>query len=275
MQMHQTSGAEVVRLFTNSGRTASTALKTWRRRPGREYVAEKVLAHVTTAAYTVASEDISQLATPHSLGSISRRQAQKIASIRDWNPDFAFTHLFHFALEDLGGVFTWDQFQQWSRQPHVQPWLWVPAHAAVERAREQGFTYPQARDAMRWRIGIAYYSFLRELYVIAALRERGLPMRCHPLADALFRIDAWCDDVLLELFISNNTFRAGTAHPTGRKPGVSAYFSDQPRFKMVSYEMQPQRIYGRVHLPSPAQVDGCATTIRQALAAPAIGDGGR
>jgi hypothetical protein len=44
----------------------------------------------------------------------------------------------------------------------------VHAEFVVER---RGIDSKTARDAMRWRIGNAYYSFLREQYVHALVRE--------------------------------------------------------------------------------------------------------
>ncbi len=68
---------------------------------------------------------------------------------------------------------------------------------------------------MRWRIGNYYYSFLREIHLLSILRETGLDLLFHPLADALFRVDAWLGDLVLSLYVGNARYRTVTG--TGRK----------------------------------------------------------
>ncbi|MEV0363981.1 hypothetical protein [Nocardia fusca] len=208
MRQLSTTGGEVVQFFTRGGKISKGELTWWRNRRGCGHVANAVLAHTTRTPYTIASEDILRLPTSHSLGEINRNEAQKVRSIRDWYPDFAFTHLFHFMLEDAEKAFSWEEFQEWSRSEEVRAWLWDPAQEAIGQARSEGFTQEQAENAMQWRQGLAYYSFLRELYVIAAIRERDIPLLVHPLADALFRVDAWCGNILLELYVENAQFKA-------------------------------------------------------------------
>ncbi|ONM47540.1 hypothetical protein B0T44_01385 [Nocardia donostiensis] len=217
---------------------------------------------MTSTPYTLAADDILRLGTSHSLGSVDQQEALGVDLIKNWYPDFAFTHLFHLMLEEHKSVFTWDEFQEWARGAEVRQWLWEPAQAKVGEAQAHGFTHAQARNAMRWRLGIFYYSFLRELYVIASLREHGLPLLCHPLADALFRVDAWCGNVLLELFIANREFKAGNS---GRKLKTASFFTDQPQFVVVPFEMQRQRIFGQVHLPGQVQIQRCVAAMQRAL----------
>jgi hypothetical protein len=105
---------------------------------------------------------------------------------------------------------------------------------------------------MRWRFGLAYYSFLREMYVLARLRELGLPMHVHPLADALFGADFWSGITVVEFLIGNRQF--GTAG-SGRKTKDQEILGDQGTFQFTSLEMAVQRDWGVVHLPSGCEVD--------------------
>ncbi|MGV9411749.1 hypothetical protein ACWDOP_17695 [Nocardia sp. NPDC003693] len=257
-----TSSLEVVRQFTG-GEIARKEFDWWTGRDGCDHVIQTVMAHTTSVPYEVAADDIVRLQTKHPLGNARRTEAEAVASIRDWFPDFAFAHLFHLMLEEYKRLFTWQEFYEWAQSAPVRGWLWMPAQEAVARAKAEGFSSQQAHDAMRWRVGNFYYSFLRELHVLAALRERGLPMQFHPLADALFRADAWCGNALLELFIGNPRYKSGSHG--GRKRRTEDYFADQPSFKVVRFEMQLQRTYGRVHVPSVDQIDRCATAIRRAI----------
>ncbi|MCO8127269.1 hypothetical protein NHL50_08615 [Acidimicrobiia bacterium EGI L10123] len=97
------------------------------------------------------------------------------------------------------------------------------------------------------RVGNAYYSFLRELYVVALLRDRGVDARFHPLADALFRVDLWVDRTNVSLFIGNNLFRSST---TGCKDRPELFLADaSPPFQHESIQLPVQHRFGVVHLP--------------------------
>lgn len=125
--------------------------------------------------------------------------------------------------------------------------LWQPAQRDIEDAIRTGVPDQLARDAMLWRIGNSYYSFLRELFVIAALRERGVDLRCHPLADALFRVDCWFDRNVISLYIGNATYRDGVA---GRKLDPRVLLGDaQPPFRFREIRVGTPRRFGVVHLP--------------------------
>lgn len=115
---------------------------------------------------------------------------------------------------------------------------------------------------MRWRIGNAYYSFLREAYVMAELRSRRLDVRSHPLADALFHVDCWVGDVNIELCIGNRQFRAGGL---GRKTASSELLSDaEPRFRTLQIELPVGREFGRVHFPDNLTLNQVAERLRSA-----------
>lgn len=85
-----------------------------------------------------------------------------------WRPDFAFTHVMHLALETLGSVPAFpDIIRFCADDPVGRVALGDPARQISEQAVGQGYAPAPAAQAVRWRIGIAYYSFLREVYTIA------------------------------------------------------------------------------------------------------------
>ncbi|MEV0686854.1 hypothetical protein AB0I35_23590 [Nocardia sp. NPDC050378] len=257
-----TSASEVVDHFAPNGTKTNKLLDWWKHRRGLGHVAQTVLAHVSRTPYTVVAEDIATLTTNHPLGEIRPSRAYQVDAIKNWNPGYAFTHLFHQMLEEHRGVFTWDEFREWAQHPAVEDRLWRPAQAVIEAAVASGADPKEAHEAMQWRIGVFYYSFLRELYVIARFREQDLPVLCHPLADALFRTDAWCDNVIVELYIPNPTFKTSDA---GRKWKARELFADQPHFEVVELAMPTQHTFGNLHLPGPRTIDLAANKIRQAL----------
>ncbi|QLY33300.1 hypothetical protein H0264_14615 [Nocardia huaxiensis] len=257
-----TTAAEVINHFTALGTKTQSELDRWIARPSREHVAETVLAHVTRTPYIIAADDIATLRTAHPLGEIRPEQAYRIPGIKNWYPAYAFTHLFHQMLEEHGKVFTWNEFRDWAQAPKVRDRLWEPAQEQIRTVVRNGADAAVAHAAMQWRIGIFYYSFLRELYVIARFREHGLAMLCHPLADALFRADTWCNNVIVELYIPNPTFKTVTA---GRKFKTRTYFADQPQFDVVELTMPAQHSFGELHVPAPETIEHAAARIQTAL----------
>jgi hypothetical protein len=198
--------------------------------------------------------------TEHALGEVKKRDVEGVAQIRDWHPAFAFTHVLQFAVEAIGHLPTYQEFRSYCHDDPVgQAALWNPAQEAIERAA--GVTSREAaRDAMRWRIGNAYYSLVRETFVLVTLRDAGLDVRVHPLADALFRVDLWLDDINVSLFIGNGMFRSGAA---GRKERPDDILRDAtPPFRFHSMQLGTQHRFGEVHLPSKAAIDDAAAALR-------------
>ncbi len=227
----------------------------------RPHVAQRVMRHRTEAVYKISSADIAELSSEHAIGNIRPDQGYGVKSIRDWFPDFAFSHIFHFCLEERGRVFSFQDFRDWSSLDRCRPLLYDPARVKIKQAISDGYTEEQAKNAMRWRVGLFYYSFIRELYVISRFRELGLDVRFHPLADALYRTDAWLGNVSVSLYIKNGTFRDGA---TGRKPQAEKLIGhDRPDLRFVELKIPTQRVWGRVHLPGEGAVEACAEQLRQ------------
>ncbi len=177
---------------------------------------------------------------------------------------FAFIHTLHYALERNRALPTYQQFREMNRtDSFLGGALLGPARRAVAEAVGEGVPEYKARDAMRWRVGNAYYSFLREVYVIVVLRDLGVDVRYHVLADALYAVDCWCADIVVSMFIGNARFKDRTS---GRKPRPQQIFrrADPPlRFVDVELPVTPQ--FGVVHLPSRETVRAVADRIRGML----------
>lgn len=218
------------------------------------------MAHTTRALYRITRSEVSAVCTrtEHALGRVRRSVAESVGPIVDWRPDFAITHVLHYALEERGRLFNWQQFQAFCRDDvRAERMLWSPARSEIRKAVAHGAPPFAARAAMRWRIGNAYYSFLREICTIIELRHRGLDLRAHPLADAVFRVDAWMRDTVLHLYIRNDRFRDGEA---GRKPRGDALLGGSG-FRIVPIKLRTPTRYGRVDLPSPHDLDATAARL--------------
>ena len=230
----------------------------------RAEVAEHVLAHTTRRPYTLTIADLREVAagTEHALGSASRAVGEGVSAIRNWNPRFALTHVFHYALESIDAPPTYQAFRSFCRDDATaRAMLWQPAIDTIESVGGE-VGRDRAREAMRWRVGNAYYSFLRELTVLAELRAREVDLQVHPLADALFRVDGWAGKVAVSLYVRNQQYRDGA---TGRKIQPSRLLG--PTFTYLEIVMRTQHVFGRLHVPDAPALDQAASRIKTAMVA--------
>lgn len=252
--MKQTTSEEVIGTFAVTPQ-AQNLLRRWQDDPMRPHVPRAVMRHATRVLYELGPADVEAVckASEHPLGDIRKETAMAVAPVVDWRPDFAFTHVMHMALERLGHLFTFQEFTRFcADDPVGRSALGDPARQIREDACRANYTRAQAAQAVRWRVGLAYYSFARELYTIAVLRATGLDVRAHPLADALFRVDAWVDRTILCLYIRNPRFRDGRA---GRKPRAADILSGaEPPFRYEELRLATTHVFGCVHLPGTDQI---------------------
>jgi hypothetical protein len=209
-----------------------------------------VQSFAVSALYQITPHDVEQLGreTVHALGRVERHVAESVPAIGDWNPRFALQHTLHFALQHQGALPTYQAFRDFCRtNPQARSMLGQPATRKVTEVVESGAVDPdRAFAAMRWRVGLAYYSFLKEVYVVATLREAGIYAQYHPLADVLFRVDCWAGSTALHLYVENPKYRAGEE---GRKPRPMC-----PQLRTVTLELPPRRVFGAVHLPDRSDI---------------------
>ncbi len=254
----ETTSKEVIATFAVTPRTRAL-LRQWQADPRRPHVPRTVLRHTTRVLYQLVPSRIEAVckASEHPLGNIRKEAAMAVQPVVDWRPDFAFTHVMHLALETLGSLPAFQDFTRFcAGDPAGRVALGDPARQIQEHARLQGYAPQHATQAIRWRIGLAYYSFVREVYTIAVLRAAGLDVRAHPLADALFRVDAWTDRTVLSLYIRNPRFRDGIG---GRKPRTADILSGaQPPFRYEELRLATRHEFGCVHLPEADQIRALA-----------------
>lgn len=256
-----TTSDEVIETFAVTPR-AQALLRRWREDPARPQVSRAVLEHTTHVLYELepARVEVTCTASEHPLGDIRKHVAMSVQPVVDWRPDFAFTHVLHLAMEAFGAVPTFQDLAAFCNDdPAGRAALGDPARRIREDASRRGYPPEHVRQAVRWRIGLAYYSFVREVYTIAVLRAAGLDVRAHPLADALFRVDAWAGRTILSLYISNARFRDGRR---GRKPRTADILSSaRPPFHYEELRLATQHTFGCVHLPAADQIMAVARRI--------------
>ncbi|MEU6155241.1 hypothetical protein ABZ816_35185 [Actinosynnema sp. NPDC047251] len=157
----------------------------------RKHVVDHVMAHTTDTVLRLAPEEVVDacLSTP------GAGPPPDVVDIREWRPEFAFTHVAHHVVETLGRLPGWDEFREFCEtDDRTRSMLWTPAQEAIADARADK---AQARDAMRRKVLADFTAFLRDTYVVAELRRNGLDVRVHPLADVVFQVDAWVERLIL------------------------------------------------------------------------------
>jgi hypothetical protein len=258
-----TTAQQTLQHFTQRSTNAQKTYKQWINKPGKKPVIQLVMNHTTTTFENLTTQQIQQTAqqTEHALGDTNTKQAHQTTPIRDWNPNYAFIHILHHITETIKHLPTWQEFKHITKtHPQIRPMLWEPAQHAIQQAIQQGHTPQNAQNAMRHRIGNAYYSFLREAYVHATLKENGLNTHYHPLADTLFRVDLYTNKTNINLYIGNTTYKNNN---TGRKTSSQHLLNDAtPAFNTINLQLPTQHTYGHVHLPTQQTI---LTTIHQTL----------
>ena len=259
LDLPSTTADDVVKLF----RVTPAAEFEYDRWHGRhEHVVSHVMNHRAEALYRVKLSEVEEVCRQtqrdrkhqHALGEVDREVAESVTPVKNWRPDFAFTHVMHYVLETLGHLPTWLEFSRFLRDDETaHRMLGEPIMRKCHETIKQGYKGSQVWDALRWRVGNEYYSFVREVYTVAYLRAADLDVRAHPLADALFRVDAWMGRAVLNVYVRNAEYRDG---PKGRKPRCQKFLGGaNPEFQIVPLPLPKASEYGTVHLPPKDELD--------------------
>lgn len=243
---------------------ASRKYEAWRRDPRRGRVVPIVENHRTRVLYELGPSDVEEVcrSTQHALGEIKKNRIRRIRGARDWHPDFAFTHLLHYFMEQQKALPTWQEFRRFLLETDEgyqmlgkQAWAHRDSLVGPDVSKEL------ATEAMRWRVGNSYYGVLRDIYTVVQLRAHGVDVRAHPLADALFRVDAWAGRTVLSLRVRNALFRDSER---GRKIPAEELLRDaHPSFTFESIQLERAEEFGEVHLPKSADIQQVAQRLAQ------------
>lgn len=245
-------------LVERGGPAARNAYDAWRRRPGYEHVVEFVERFRHEKLFEITTQDVIETIreTEHALGDVPK-EAQ-IREIEDFTCPFALQHIFHRFIEGTGDIPTWQRFWRWMERQARPHWL-----DKIEPLRENLLSqYDQKRidDAIRWRLGKFYYSAIREVDLLITLREKGVDLKYHILADVLLRVDFWTGSTLVCTYFPNKRYREGQG---GRKPPAEQFFAgSRAPFNVVDFEIDRQG-FGRTWLVSDAAKDRLAQLLRQ------------
>ncbi|MFI9812400.1 hypothetical protein [Saccharothrix variisporea] len=211
----------------------------------RTPLVERVMSHATAAVLRITPDEIRSACS--SLPDTDR--PPDVPEIRLWQPTFPFTHVAHHVVERLGRLPVWDEFREFceSDEP-TRSMLWTPAAEAIASTADRTL----ARNAMRHKVVRHFADFLRYLSVIAHLRQSGLDVRVHPLADLVFHVEAWAERLILNP-------RGGPHRST------PLLIHAMPPFFFHDLALTDHEQVGQVTLPSRHHLDRAARSLRRIL----------
>lgn len=192
----------------------------------------------------------------HALGSLRPAQGD-YRGIRDFSTPFALEYLFHGCLEENGRLPRWPDILRYlfveHRARYVEPFY--ERYGLVAGSPETRVGSPHM-SALQWRVGNAYYSWLREIHLLTALRRRhGLDVRYHALADAEFKADLVHRDTVVALYVPNGRYRDGSS---GRKVTAADV---NPGRRVIELRLELRRVFGRPWLVTDEAIGRVADAI--------------
>jgi hypothetical protein len=123
---------------------------------------------------------------------------------RDW----PMTFLFYRAMVDLHKIHNFDEWWNYLYYDTPEDYI-TPVGKAY---REQGRSTQEIINGLKWRLGNAWQSCMREMHFVAVLHDEGYLIHTHPLVDVELKVDAWIGDHLVCIYVSNPE-REDALHP--------------------------------------------------------------
>ena len=241
-------------LVEPGGSALKHILSEWETRPGYEAVRSfaKNFVHEKLFELTGASVIDAINRGEHALGAVKKEE--QLPDVEDFTCPFSWSDSFHAFIEERGRPPSFNEFRTWLTKERPE-FVWN----ALKK------TFPvrevQYQRAIRWRIGKAYYSLMRELYILTMLRtDFGITLNYHVIADVRLRVDFWKGTNLFVLYFPNKKYRDDSE---GRKMNPVKLF---PAAKFTVTKVEVERGgFGKAWLLETEKIRAMATTVRTAM----------
>lgn len=257
----ETTSEQCAELFT-SAPMAAWSYKRWLDNPFYRHVTPRIRSHVSRHIYQVTPDEVLDAAARggHALGDVKRKDAESLLAVANWAPAFTFTYLFQHLLEEALCVPSWEDYRGFIwEDPEGLEMMGKPVRDLMTELEHRRVPYRLAADAVRWRFGCAYYGFMRELYTFSALRQEGVPIQTHPMADSVFKADGWYGRTVLAVYIGNSTYRNGAE---GRKIRTEIMLRQSPEpFRVLDVSLKTVATRGVLHVPHLDDIKALAASL--------------
>lgn len=172
--------------------------------------------------YEIQPSDVLDLASKmkndrreHALGNARRTDGHK--KIQDLSAPPPLSFAFHVLLEAIRRIPRWTEFLQFlERNPKFFHDVFYRFVGFDNTDRRYDIDGVGDMAGLRYRLGNAYYSFLKEIYTLSTLRHvYNIDARYHFLIDAVWKTDIYAGDVLLEIYVGNLRFKKQNSGSSG------------------------------------------------------------
>jgi hypothetical protein len=114
-------------------------------------------------------------------------------------------------------------------------------------------------DSFQWRLGLAYYSFFREMHMMSLLRHHHqLDVGYHFILDSEWAADFACAGVFVELYVENSQYKSEGGGRKGKCGRLN------PSATVVSHLVRDVAERGKPQLVNEADVAKAAAAILHA-----------
>ncbi len=144
----------------------------------------------------------------HALGDV--RPSEQTDLIKNISPTPPLVLSFHSLLESISRIPKFSEFWEFHLENHhfFMGSCLKAANLPVKPTKEMWDKHPDLRT-IRYRLGNAYYSALKEINILSGLRHRNhLDVRYHFVIDLEWKADLFLDDLLIEIYVSNKNFKS-------------------------------------------------------------------
>ncbi|MCL6562009.1 MAG: hypothetical protein K6U87_03270 [Firmicutes bacterium] len=217
-------------------------------------VQQYVKQFVHRRLYHFTIEDIEQVLQTIETGHIDNRPLANVKAreahpvIEDLRPMFPLVCVFHEMIESTNKIPTFSAFHSYLRKDTglrcYQDFLDALAHIPG--------SYESKMRALRWRLGNAYNSAFREVYVLIYLKERHkIEVKYHLFADIQLQTDLWFGFNLIRIYVPNAKLLRK------RDPKTWAY-----KFRIHDVQIA-HRGFGKIWLPDRNTLDNLAMKLKR------------
>lgn len=144
-------------------------------------------------------------------------------------------YFFDLLTETVGVPPTWDEYWESMNNEYRSKW--------IDYVSNPSWSEEQRTKAIQWRLGKAWISWIRELYVLTTLRGRGHDLNRHVFADIEGKVDMWIKDPLKAVCLTvPNKYDSSKRSPVvpykkfyfpNRNSGNALWFPDEKYLKEI------------------------------------------
>lgn len=176
----------------------------------------------------------------HALGKLEVGRIDHSLS-ENFSPPIPFMYPFHCLFEEMGRIPKWSEVWKFLTKERPELVFWPYAATNGLEPGDPRLGTQRYLDAFQWRLGVVFYSWLRELHFMTELRcVHRIDARYHFAVDAEWKADLVAGDVLVEIYVTNTNYKNCSGE--GRKETCA---DANPWAKTIRVGFRNQNRWGR------------------------------